>query len=84
MLSWILGQLINVYTFIIFIYVLMSWIPNRGGVIGDIEAALGKICDPYLDLFRRFIKPIGGMVDISPIVAIIVLQLLEMLIYWVL
>lgn len=36
MLSWILGQLINVYTFIIFIYVLMSWIPNRGGVIGDI------------------------------------------------
>lgn len=82
MLIWIIAQLINVYTFIIFIYVLMSWIPNRSGVIADIENALGKICDPYLDLFRRFIKPIGGMIDISPIVAIIVLQLLETLLYW--
>lgn len=84
MIVWVIAQLLNVYTFIIFIYVLMSWIPNRTGVIADIEAALGKICDPYLDLFRRFIKPIGGMVDISPIVAIIVLQLLEGLLYWLL
>ena len=84
MITWLIGQLINIYTFIIFIYVLMSWIPNRTGVIADIETALGKICDPYLDLFRRFIKPIGGMVDISPIVAIIVLQLLEGLLYWLL
>lgn len=82
MLIWILVQLINVYTFIIFIYVLMSWIPTKQGVLADIEAALGKICDPYLGLFRGLIKPIGGMVDISLIVAIIVLQLLEALLLW--
>lgn len=81
---FIILQLINIYTFIIFVYVLMSWIPmKQQGVIADIYNALGKICDPYLDLFRRFIPPIGGMVDISPIVAIIALQLVEALIYWI-
>jgi YggT family protein len=29
--------------------------------------------DPYLNLFRRFIPPIGGRLDISPIIAILVL-----------
>ncbi|MFR7746170.1 MAG: YggT family protein [Eggerthellaceae bacterium] len=74
MLSYILVTLCNVYTFVIFIYVMMSWIPTNAGIIGDIRYALGKLCDPFLDLFRRFIPPIGGMVDISPIVALLVLQ----------
>lgn len=82
MLIYIIGQLINVYTFIIFVYVLMSWIPTKSGILADIDNALGKLCDPYLDLFRRFIPPIGGMVDISPIVAILALQLIETLLYW--
>ena len=30
--------------------------------------------DPYLNLFKKFIPPIGGMVDVSPIVALLVLQ----------
>jgi len=38
------------------------------------------LCDWYLDLFRRFIPPIGGMVDISPIAALLVLQLVGRLI----
>lgn len=82
MLIFIIGQLINVYTFIIFVYVLMSWIPMKPGILADIDAALGKICDPYLDLFRRFIPPIGGVMDVSPIVAILALQLIEGLLYW--
>lgn len=69
-----LVSLANVYSLVICVYVLMSWLPNGQGVIGDIYRALGKICDPYLDLFRRVIPPIGGMVDISPIVALLVLQ----------
>ena len=35
---------------------------------------LRQVCEPYLSLFRRFIPPIGP-VDISPIVAILVLQI---------
>ena len=67
-------SLANAYTTIIFIYVLMSWIPTSTGILADIYRILGKICDPYLDLFKRLIPPIGGMVDITPIIALLVLQ----------
>lgn len=71
----------DVYVGVIIIYILMSWIPNHhSGWLGDIYRALGRICNPYLNLFRRIIPPIGGMLDISPILAIIVIQLLGRLI----
>ena len=74
MLIYIIVQLVNIYTFLIFIYVLMSWLPMKRGIIADIDHVLGRLCDPYLNLFRKFIPPIGGFVDISPIVALLVLQ----------
>lgn len=73
-LANLIYALADAYTTIIFIYVLMSWIPAPSGIVADIYRVLGKVCDPYLDLFRRFIPPIGGIVDISPIVALLVLQ----------
>ncbi|WP_139652658.1 YggT family protein [Raoultibacter phocaeensis] len=72
--KYLLSSLVDVYTMIIFVYVLMSWIPNKRGIIADIDNVLAKICDPYLNLFRKFIPPLGGMVDISPIIALLVLQ----------
>lgn len=77
----ILVRLVDVYTLFIFVYVLMSWIPTKRGLLADIDNVLAKLCDPYLDLFRRFIPPIGGMVDISPIVAILALQLVVRLLF---
>ena len=66
---------------VILIYILMSWLPNHQfGWVGDIYRALGRICDPFLNVFRRIIPPIGGMLDISPIFAIIVVQLVGRLI----
>ena len=82
MIMSILVRLVDVYTMIIFVYVLMSWIPVKRGWIEDIDNALGKLCDPYLNLFRKFIPPIGGMIDISPIIAIIALQLVMRILYW--
>ena len=75
MLINLIAQLANAYSMIIFVYVMMSWLPNtQNGVVGDIYRALGMLCDPYLDLFKKFIPPLGGMVDISPILALLVLQ----------
>ena len=74
MISYILVTLADNYSLVIFVYVMMSWIPSNSGIIGDLRNVLGKICDPFLDIFRRFIPPIGGMIDISPIVALLVLQ----------
>ncbi|WP_270172541.1 YggT family protein [Paenibacillus sp. SYP-B4298] len=57
-------------------YVLLSWLPNvRESFIGQF---LGKLVEPYLSIFRRFIPPIGGMLDISPIVAIFALRFVAM------
>ncbi|MFC3798154.1 YggT family protein [Cohnella sp. GCM10012308] len=56
-----------IYSWLILIYVLMSWLPNvRQSYIGEL---LGKIVEPYLKPFRKIIPPIGGVLDISPIVA---------------
>lgn len=74
MISAIIVNLADAYTMVIFIYVMMSWFPNMSGFVLDLYEALGRICDPFLDLFKRFIPPIGGMVDVSPIVALLVLQ----------
>lgn len=42
--------------------------------MGKIYRFLGKIVDPFLNIFRKIIPPIGGTVDISPIIAIFVLE----------
>ena len=59
-MSWqyILISLSDAYSFVIVIYVLLSWFP-MGGIIEEIRNALGKICDPFLNLFKRLIPPIG-------------------------
>ena len=80
MLKNLIVSLANAYTMIIFVYVLMSWIPNSSGIVGEVYRILGKICDPYLDLFKRLIPPIGGMVDITPIIALLVLQFVVQLV----
>ncbi|PLR77468.1 hypothetical protein CU633_10280 [Bacillus sp. V3-13] len=67
-----LNSLIEIYSWALIVYILMSWFPNaRESAIGQF---LARICEPYLEPFRRFIPPLG-MIDISPIVAILVLRL---------
>lgn len=80
MIRFLISGLANAYTTLIIVYVLMSWFPHTTGVVGDVYRVLGKICDPYLDLFRRLIPPIGGMLDVTPIIALLVLQLVASLV----
>ncbi|SFL59206.1 YggT family protein [Salibacterium qingdaonense] len=61
----------QIYSYLIIIYILLSWFPNaRESSIGKI---LGSVVEPYLEPFRRIIPPLG-MIDISPIVAIVALH----------
>lgn len=73
-LAYFLVSASDVYSMVIFVYVMMSWLPAKRGIIADIDTVLARVCDPFLNLFRKFIPPIGGMVDVSPIVALLVLQ----------
>ncbi|MRR11919.1 YggT family protein [bacterium] len=58
----------------------MSWLRPSTGIIYDVYHALGTIAEPWLGIFRRFVPPLG-MIDISPIIAIVVLDLIQSLLY---
>ncbi|WP_341201758.1 YggT family protein [Planomicrobium okeanokoites] len=63
---------VNIYFYLIIASVLMSWIPSiKESRFGQFITSL---TDPYLDIFRKFIPPLG-MIDISPIIAIYTLLL---------
>lgn len=70
----IVGAVGTFYGYLIIVYVLMSWFPARG-IIFDIQQVIGSLVEPYLGLFRRFIPPMGN-IDLTPIIAYFVLQIL--------
>ena len=54
--------------------VAMSWFPQAAhGSARDLYAFLRRITDPVLQPLRRLIPPIGGAIDLSPTIALIVL-----------
>ncbi|PLT30242.1 YggT family protein [Peribacillus deserti] len=67
----VIGKLLHFYSYALIIYILMSWF--GGARQTSIGQFLARICEPYLEPFRRFI-PSLGMIDISPIIAIMVLN----------
>ena len=75
-----LAALVTVYSLIIFAYVLLSLIFSFGVRMpysrwsDAVMGFLRDVCEPYLRLFRRFIPMIGPL-DISPIVGLLVLQI---------
>jgi uncharacterized protein YggT (Ycf19 family) len=71
-----------VYTLLIFAYVILSWVRSPYST-HPVVRFLHDVCDPYLRLFRRVLPPIGP-VDLSPIVAVAALLLLQYLVNGVL
>jgi YggT family protein len=72
LILFVISQVIFLYSIFLIIYIFMSWVPStRETGIGRL---LERICEPYLEPFRRFIPPFG-MIDVSPIVALLVLNL---------
>lgn len=65
---------INIYVFLIIVRILLSWFQTADWAYQAINF-LSPITDPYLNVFRSFIPPLGGL-DISPILAILLLQIL--------
>jgi YggT family protein len=67
-----LAQFFRIYVFLIIVRILLTWFPTVNWM-NQIAAFLSPITDPYLNIFRSFIPPLGGL-DLSPILAIILLQ----------
>jgi YggT family protein len=68
-----LAYTLNFYSSLLIIRVLLTWFPNINWY-NQPFAALTQITDPYLNLFRSIIPPLGGM-DFSPVLAFLVLNL---------
>jgi YggT family protein len=67
-----LATFITIYTYVLIIRILLTWFPTISWYDQPF-AALSQLTDPYLNLFRSIIPPLGG-IDISPILAILLLQ----------
>jgi uncharacterized protein YggT (Ycf19 family) len=64
---------ISVYVLLIFAYIITSWIRLPYSIwLSRIQRFLYDVCEPYLRLFRRILPPLGP-IDLSPIIAVIVL-----------
>ena len=70
-----------VYLLLILAYIITSWIPLPYNVwLNRVQRFLYDVVDPYLRLFRRFLPQLrmGGLgLDLSPVLAILVLFAVE-------
>lgn len=81
MLIYQIGQviraLLNFYEMLIVVWCILSWFPVREGtLVGDVAVVVNRLVAPYMNLFRRFVPPLGG-IDFSPIIAIFALSIIE-------
>mgnify|MGYP001404789371 FL=1 len=74
----VLFTTITLYNYLLIIRILLTWFPNLD-TSNPILTSLFSITDPYLNVFRGVIPPIGGL-DLSPILAFISLSLIKQLI----
>lgn len=79
----VLHLLFLTYTVMLFLRVISSWFP-REWHYHRLVHFLAFYTDPYLNLFRRVLPPLGGVLDLSPILAFFVLRLLEMFVLGIL
>lgn len=71
---------VGVYVLLIFAYIIASWVPGGGSpTLERMRQFLYDVCEPYLRIFRRVI-PLIGPLDLSPIVGVIALYVLERLV----
>jgi uncharacterized protein YggT (Ycf19 family) len=68
---------VYLYIFLIIAYIITSWIRLPYSLwLNRIQRFLYDVCDPYLRIFRRILPPLGPL-DLSPIIAIFSLFLID-------
>ena len=68
---------IYLYIFLILAYVITSWVRlPYSPWLNRIQRFLYDVCDPYLRLFRRILPPLGPL-DLSPMIAVIALVVVD-------
>lgn len=81
----LIAALLRLYGYLIIAYIVMSWVAvsSKSGLVADIYRVLASLCEPYIGIFRRLIPPVSmgsAGLDLSPVVALIVLQIIGRLV----
>jgi YggT family protein len=75
---------IGLYWLVIFVYILASWLRlPYSPTLNRIQRFLYDVCEPYLRVFRRFL-PSTGAIDLSPMLALITLVVIDRFLIWLL
>jgi len=96
-----LSGLLGLYSTVIFIRIIISWVllfsrqngwrsgnggygynqenPNKPSGLAKVDQVLGRICDPFLNLFRGFKSLRRSRVDFTPLLALVVLNIVKSL-----
>ena len=80
-----LSVLIYVYILLIVLYIVIQLLfavglrPSYSRALDLVLGFLRDVCEPFLRIFRRFLPPFGGL-DLSPILAIITLEVIRRLV----
>jgi YggT family protein len=69
--------LLTVFIYALFVRIVLSWFsPEPGGAVATVEGFLRTFTDPVLEPVRRIV-PRVGMLDLSPIVVVIGVQVIQ-------
>jgi len=69
-----INLLTNIMMVLIFIRVILSWLPGKAE---KFQAFIFSTTEPILGPIRKLIPPLGGMMDLSPIIAYLLLFLIQ-------
>lgn len=82
----LLMTFIDLYTYVVFAAVIVSWLMAAGVLnmhkswVAQIVNALYTLTEPVLDVIRRVVKPVGGL-DLSPVVLLFALYFVQNLLW---
>ena len=79
---------LSIYSFAILLRIILSWVPLRSGTLSyRLFSILYDVTEPYLRLFRRYLPLVrfgNAALDLSPIVGLAVLFIVQRLVVAVL
>lgn len=72
-----LVQFLALYQLVLIVRILLTWFQTMDWA-NQIASFLSPITDPFLNLFRSFVPPLGG-IDFSPMLAFFAIYILQQL-----
>ncbi|WP_125762647.1 YggT family protein [Companilactobacillus hulinensis] len=80
-LPFVIAGIFQLYEFVVFVYCIMTFIPRLyQSSFGQIVA---RLVEPFFNAIKKVIPTTFGMIDFSPLIALIILELVQKVIFWI-